>query len=60
MADETRARRLSDKLKIALDVAIKTGRTKFDEQIRLLHEAVVKDEEGYGLDRRASDGTNAD
>ncbi len=60
MADKTRARRLSDKLKIALDVAIKTGRTKFNEQIRLLHEAVVKDEEGYNPDRRAPDGTNAD
>ena len=59
MADETHARRLSDKLKIAIDVAIKTGRTKFDEQIRLLHEAVVEDEEGYNPDRRAPDGTDA-
>ncbi len=52
MADETHDRRLSDKLKIALGVAIKNGRTKFDEQIRLLYEAVVKDEEGYDPNRR--------
>ncbi len=52
MVDETHARRLSDKLKIAIDVAIKTGRTKFNEQLRLLHEAVVKDEDEYDPNRR--------
>ena len=59
MADETHERRLSDKLKIALGVAIKSGRTKFDEQIRLLYEAVVKDEEGYDSNRRVTDGKDS-
>ncbi len=59
MADETHERRLSDKLKIALDVAIKNGRTKFDEQIRLLYEAVVMDEVGYDPNRRATDGKDS-
>ncbi len=59
MADETHERRLSDKLKIALEVAIKNGRTKFDEQIRLLYEAVVEDEEGYDPNRRATDGKDS-
>ncbi len=59
MADETHDRRLSDTLKFALTNAKKTGRSKFEEQIRSLYKAVLEDEKQYEANRRATDGTDA-
>ena len=58
MADETHDRRLSDTLKVALTIAKKTGRSKFEEQTRSLYKAVLEDEKRYEANRRAAVDTD--